>query len=61
MYGSRWVPLHATVEGWVESVALTYHASSYAKKIVKVTADEVEAIRLEEHEPVLEVAGLADS
>ncbi|MER6825508.1 hypothetical protein ABT352_05935 [Streptosporangium sp. NPDC000563] len=59
--GDRWVPLHATVEGWVESVALAYHAAMYAKRIVKVTADEVEAIRLEGHEPVQEVAGLADT
>jgi hypothetical protein len=61
VHGDRWVPLHATVEGWVESVALAYHAAMYAKKIVKVVADEVEAIRLEGHEPVQEVAGLADT
>ncbi|MEU6429466.1 hypothetical protein ABZ860_26515 [Microbispora sp. NPDC046973] len=61
VYGDRWVPLHATVEGWVESVALAYHASMWAKKILKVTADEVEAIRLDGHEPVQEVAGLADT
>ncbi len=61
VYGDRWVPLHAAVEGWVESVALAYHASMWAKKILKVTADEVEAIRLEGHEPVHEVAGLADT
>ncbi|MDP9846987.1 hypothetical protein [Streptosporangium lutulentum] len=61
VHGDRWVPLHATVEGWVESVALAYHAAMYAKKVVKVVADEVEAIRLEGHEPVQEVAGLADT
>ncbi|MGS2646807.1 hypothetical protein [Streptosporangium sp. G12] len=61
VHGDRWVPLHATVEGWVESVALAYHAGVCAKKTVKVTGDEVEAIRLEGHEPVQEVAGLADT
>jgi hypothetical protein len=61
VHGDRWVPLHATFEGWVESVALAYHAAMYAKEIVKVVADEVEAVRLEGHEPVQEVAGLADT
>jgi hypothetical protein len=27
VYGERWTPLHRTVEGWVESVALAYDAS----------------------------------
>lgn len=35
IHADKWVPLHATVEGWVESLALTHHASTCAKQIVK--------------------------
>jgi hypothetical protein len=31
IFGARWVPLHASVEGWVESAALAYHASRFAR------------------------------
>ncbi|MEU1736848.1 hypothetical protein [Streptosporangium sp. NPDC020145] len=61
IHSELWTPLHATVEGWVESVALAYHASMWATKITKITGDEVEAIQLEGYEPVQEVAGLADT
>jgi hypothetical protein len=61
IHAGQWVPLHATVEGWVESLALTHHASMWAKEIVKVTGDEVDGIVLDEYEPVHEVLGLADT
>ncbi|MFF0573288.1 hypothetical protein [Streptosporangium saharense] len=61
IHGDRWVPLHATVEGWVESVALAYHASMWAKEIIRVTADEVEAIPFKDYEPIQEVAGITDT
>ncbi|MFG1998844.1 hypothetical protein ACGFNU_06810 [Spirillospora sp. NPDC048911] len=61
IHSERWVPLHATVEGWVESVALAYHASLWAKEITRVAGDGVEALRLEGYEPVPEIAGLADT
>ncbi|MEW1639679.1 hypothetical protein AB0469_37175 [Streptomyces sp. NPDC093801] len=61
IHAGQWVPLHATVEGWVESLALTHHASMSAKQISKVTGDEVDGIALDGFEPVREARGLADS
>ncbi|MEY2229020.1 hypothetical protein [Streptomyces sp. BF23-19] len=58
---SRWVPLHASVDGWVESAALAHHAAMCAKQITKVTGDDVDALELGSYEPVAEVEGLADT
>jgi hypothetical protein len=59
--GDRWTPLHQTVEGWVESVALAHHASTRAKGITRVTGDAVDAIALDSFTLVREVMGLADT
>ncbi|MEU1032188.1 hypothetical protein ABZ402_26350 [Streptomyces mirabilis] len=61
IHGERWTPLHQTVEGWVESVALAHHASMWAKRVTRVTGSEVDAIALDAFEPVKEVKGLADT
>ncbi|MFE4751365.1 hypothetical protein ACFRIB_14020 [Streptomyces mirabilis] len=61
IHGERWTPLHRTVEGWVESVALAHHASMWAKRVTRVTGNEVDAIALDAFEPVKEVKGLADT
>lgn len=61
LHGGRWVPLHASVEGWVESVALAHHAAMWAKEVTKVAGDDVDALDLDHHEQVPEIAGLADS
>lgn len=61
IHAGRWVPLHATVAGWVESLALTHHVSVCAKQILKVTGDDVDRIVLDGYEPVREVKGLADT
>ncbi|WP_406207347.1 hypothetical protein OH807_34615 [Kitasatospora sp. NBC_01560] len=60
IFGHHWVPLHASVEGWVESVAPARHAALRAQQITKVTGPDVAALDLGRHEPVPEVAGLAD-
>lgn len=57
----RWTPLHATVEGWIESLALAHHASMWARQITRVTGDDVDGIALDGYEPVHEVRGLADT
>ncbi|MFI6250601.1 hypothetical protein [Streptomyces sp. NPDC051016] len=57
----RWTPLHATVEGWIESLALAHHASMWARRITRVTGDDVDGIALDGYEPVPEVRGLADT
>ncbi|MFZ4278131.1 hypothetical protein ACOZFM_36105 [Streptomyces arboris] len=56
-----WVPLHATIEGWVESIALAHHASKWAKQVTKLVGDDVDGIELNGYEPVREVMGLADT
>ena len=61
VYGDRWTPLHSTTEGWVESVALAHHASTWATTITKVTGQDVDALQLDAHDAVPEVAGLADN
>jgi hypothetical protein len=61
VYGCRWTPLHRTVEGWVESVALAHHASMWAQHITKVTGEGVEGIALDGFEQVEEVNGMADT
>ncbi len=61
IHSGQWVPLHATIEGWVESLTLTHHASVCAQQIVKVTGDDVDGIVLDGYEPVREVMGLSDT
>jgi hypothetical protein len=61
IHAGRWAPLHAAVEGWVESLALAHHAYTWAKKVVQVHGDDVDGIVLDGYEPVREVRGLADT
>lgn len=55
------VPLHASIEGWLEALALAYCAAVWAKQITTVTGDGVDGIELGGHAPVGEVMGLADT
>ncbi len=59
--GDRWAPLHETVEGWVESLALAHHASASAARITRLTGDALDDLDLTGCTPVPEVAGLADT
>jgi hypothetical protein len=61
IHAGDWVPLHASIEGWVESLALADHAAMWAKQITKVTGDKLDDIALDGYEPVREVMGLADT
>ncbi|MER5560930.1 hypothetical protein ABT071_20235 [Streptomyces sp. NPDC002506] len=61
IHAAQWAPLHATIEGWVESVALAHHASKWAKQITKVVGEDVDAIDLTGYVPVREVVGLTDN
>ncbi|MFC9438638.1 hypothetical protein [Nocardia sp. NPDC057030] len=56
-----WVPLHSTVAGWVESLALAHHASMWARQITKLSGDELDGIDWDAYTPVREVMGLADT
>ncbi|WP_052850927.1 hypothetical protein [Streptomyces avicenniae] len=57
----NWTPLHASVEGWVEALALSYHASLASEHVTRCHGDDVEKIVLDGFEPVREVRGLADT
>ncbi len=61
IHAERWAPLHATIEGWVESLALVHHASMWAKQVTKLVGDDVDGIELNGYAPVREVRGLADT
>jgi len=60
IHSDRWVPLHGSVDGWVESLALAHRAAARAKQVIRVEGDEVDRIILDGFEPVPEVDGLAD-
>ncbi len=57
----RWTPLHASTDGWVESLALADHAKRWAKTITKITGEAVEGLDLGAYEPVPEVEGITDT
>lgn len=61
IHGDQWTPLHSSVEGWIESVALAHHAARWAQRITKVSGDAVEGLDLDALEPVSLVAGVADT
>ncbi|MFI1245813.1 hypothetical protein ACH4TY_03780 [Streptomyces anulatus] len=54
----KWAPLHKTIEGWVEALALAHHASKWAKQVTKLVGDDVVGIDLEGYVPVM---GLTDT
>ncbi len=57
----RWTPLHASTEGWVESLALAAHARRWAKSVTRIKGKAVEALDLGGFEPVPEVQGATDA
>ncbi len=59
--GDRWVPLHASIEGWIESLALAYHAARWTKQITTIRGAAVDELSLRAFEPVTEIRGLADT
>jgi hypothetical protein len=61
IHGDRWVSLHESVEGWVESIALAQHAATWARQVTKLQGSEVDTITLDRFEPVAEVRGMSDT
>ncbi|WP_435972033.1 hypothetical protein [Streptomyces sp. Qhu_M48] len=59
--GYRWTPLHASTDGWVESLALADHAGREARTITTLTGEAVDSLDLDGYEPVPEVQGLTDT
>ncbi|WP_394437191.1 hypothetical protein [Streptomyces sp. SGAir0957] len=58
---SRWAPLHASTDGWVESLALAAHARRWAKTVTRLRGEAVAALDLRGYEPVPEVQGVTDT
>lgn len=52
----RWVPLHASIEGWIESVALAHYASTWARQITTIRGDAIDELPPRDFEPVPEFA-----
>ncbi|WP_405959392.1 hypothetical protein [Streptomyces sp. NBC_00868] len=61
LHAGDWAPLHASIEGWVEALALADHARRCARTTTTLTGDAVDDLDLDGFEPVPEVAGLADT
>ena len=61
--GLPWVPLHSSVAGWVESLALTYHARQNAQTVRRLAGSQAEKLiaGLAGRAPAPEVGGLADN
>jgi hypothetical protein len=55
-----WVPLHESIEGWIESLSLAHHASSRAASIRILRGPEVDGLDLAGFEEVRAVRGVAD-
>ncbi|MFG2116227.1 hypothetical protein ACGFRB_26905 [Streptomyces sp. NPDC048718] len=58
---NRWTPLHADIDGWVESLALAAHAARWATTITKVKGKAVDSLDLRGYEQVTEVRGVTDT
>lgn len=57
----HWTPLHASTDGWVESLALAAHARSRAETVTRITGEAVDSLDLRGYEPVPEVQGVTDN
>ncbi|MFD7082394.1 hypothetical protein [Streptomyces sp. NPDC059918] len=57
----RWTPLHASTDGWVESLALAAHARRWAETVTRLTGKAAAALDLDGYEPVPEVQGMTDT
>jgi hypothetical protein len=58
---SRWVPLHGTFEGWIESLALAYDAFMYSEQVTRYSNVRVETIDFTDLEPIEVVEGITDT
>ncbi|WP_455361475.1 hypothetical protein [Streptomyces sp. SYSU K21746] len=54
----RWTALHASTDGWVESLALAAHATRWAKTVTRIKGEAVESLDLRGYGLVPEVQGV---
>lgn len=58
---ASWVPLHASLDGWIESLALTYALNGRAAHVRRIVGSDRDALDLTNLEVVAEVQGRADT
>ncbi|MGC4896996.1 hypothetical protein [Micromonospora sp. DT31] len=56
----QWVPLHRSIDGWVESLALAYAAMGMADTVTKVTGSAIDQLDLAAMQPIAEVGGITN-
>ncbi|MFV2008494.1 MULTISPECIES: hypothetical protein [unclassified Micromonospora] len=56
----RWVPLHSSIDGWVEALALAYAAMDVADTVTRLTGSAVDRLDLTAMQPVAQVGGIAN-
>jgi hypothetical protein len=44
IHANRWVPLHTSIQGWAESIALAYLAARIARNLHKVKGDDIDRL-----------------
>ncbi|AGL19762.1 hypothetical protein L083_6252 [Actinoplanes sp. N902-109] len=56
----KWIPLHGSIDGWVESLALAYAAVDIADTITKLAGPATDSLDLTSMQPVELVDGRAN-
>jgi hypothetical protein len=56
----RWVPLHGSIDGWVESLAMAYAAADVADTVTRLTGQAIDSLDLASMQPVVPVQGITN-
>ncbi|MFD0782485.1 hypothetical protein ACFQZ8_00880 [Micromonospora azadirachtae] len=56
----QWVPLHRSIDGWVEALALAYAAMQVADTVTRLTGSAVGQLDLTAMQPVAAVGGITN-
>jgi hypothetical protein len=56
----HWVPLHGSIDGWVESLAMAYTAAEIADTVTRLTGEAVDRLDLTTMQPVAQVEGITN-
>ncbi|MFI9588049.1 hypothetical protein ACIHCQ_41125 [Streptomyces sp. NPDC052236] len=54
IHAERWTPLHASIDGWVESLALAQHAPLWANGLLRLLLGERQFDRFDRHEVTMQ-------
>ncbi|WP_436532319.1 hypothetical protein [Actinoplanes sp. HUAS TT8] len=56
----RWVPLHGSIDGWVESLAMACAAMDVADTVTRLSGEAVDSLDLSSMQPVGSVDGITN-